>query len=73
MLFWKIRSISAHPYELAQTPNFENEIDILSSYPFPEIELEYDLESQLGDSILLPDSIMTPVSSPNFNLFLSQH
>ena len=58
-----------HTFELAQTPNFENEIDILVSYSFPEIELEYDPESQLGDSILLPDSIMTPVSSPHFNLF----
>ena len=33
-------SISAHPFELAQTLNFENHIDILPSYPFPEIELE---------------------------------
>ena len=24
----------------------------------------------IGDSILLPDSIITPVSSPDFNLFL---
>ena len=41
----------------------------MASYPFPEIELEneYDHESQLGDSILLPDSIMTPISSPDFN------
>ena len=29
----------------------------------------YDPEPQLGDSILLPDSIMTPMSSPDFNLF----
>jgi len=43
----------------------------LASYPFPEIELEneYDHEPQLGDLILLPDSIMTPVFSPDFNLF----
>ena len=41
------------------------------SYPFPEIELEneYDHEPQLSDSILLPDSIMTLVSLPDFNLF----
>ena len=40
-------------------------------YPFPEIEFEneYDPEPQLDDSILLPDSIMTPVSSPDFNIF----
>ena len=46
-------------------------IDSLASYSFPEIELEneYDHEPQLSDSILLPDSIMTPVSSPDFNLF----
>ena len=43
----------------------------MASYPFPKIELEneYDPESQLGDSILLPDSIMTPVSLLDFNLF----
>ena len=68
--FGKQDSILAYPFELAH-PNFENHIDILASYPFPEIELEneYDPEHQLGDSILLPDSIMTPMSSPNFNLF----
>ena len=70
--FRKQDSISAHPFELAQTPNFKNHIDILASYPIPEIELEteYDPEPQLGDSILLPDSIMTLVFSPDFNLFL---
>ena len=43
----------------------------MASYPFFEIELEneYDPEPQLGDSILLPDSIMTPASPPDFNLF----
>ena len=62
-------SISAHPPELVQ---ILNPIDILASYPFPEIELEheYDPELPLDDSILLPDSIMTPLSSPDFNLFL---
>ena len=61
-------SISAHPPELVHT---SNPIDILASYPFPEIELEheYDHEPQISDSILLPDSIMTPVSSPDFNPF----
>ena len=46
-------SISAHPSELNQTSNVENPIDILASYPFPEIELEheYDPEPQLGNSI----------------------
>ena len=41
----------------------------MASYPFPEIELEneYDSKPQLGNSILLPDSIMTPVFSPDFN------
>ena len=75
MLFGKQDSISAHPFELAQTPNFENHIDILASYPFPEIEFEneYDPKPQLGDSILLPDSIMTPMSSTDFNLFPSQY
>ena len=67
--------ISEQSFELAQTPKFESDNDSLASYPFPEIELEneYDHEPQLSDSVLLPDSIMTPVSSPDFNLFLSQH
>ena len=61
-------SISAQPPELVQT---SKPIDILASFPFPEIELEneYDLEPQLSDLILLPDSIMTQVSLPDFNLF----
>ena len=39
----------------------------------PEIELEneYDHEPQLSDSILLPDPIMTPVSSPDFDFLES--
>ena len=67
--FGKQDSISVQSFELAQTPNFENDIDNLASYSFPEIELENDPDPQLGYSILLPDSIMTPVSSPDFNLF----
>ena len=69
--FGKQDSILAHAFELVQTPNFENHIDILASYLFLETELgnEYDSEPQLGDSILLPDSIMTSVSSPDFKLF----
>jgi len=67
--FGKQDSISAHPIKFTQTLNFENHIDILVSYPFPEIELEneYDPEPQLDNSILLPDSIMTLVPSPDFN------
>ena len=34
-----------------------------------ELENEYDPKPQLSDSIVLPDSIMTPVSSPDFSLF----
>ena len=64
-------SILAHPLKLEQTSNFENPIDILANYPFPEIALEdeYDPETQLGNSIPLSDSIMTPVSSPDCNPF----
>ena len=49
--------ISAHPSELVQTSNVKDLIDILASYPFLEIELEheYGLEPQLGNSIPLPD------------------
>ena len=68
-------SISVHPFELDQTSNIENLIDILVSFPFPEIELEheYDSKSQLGISISLLESILTLVSFPHFNHFLSQH
>jgi len=68
-------SILVHPSELNQTSNIENPIDILASYPFPEIELEheYDPESQLGNSISLPDSIITEVFLPNFRIFPCQY
>ena len=48
MLFWRKDSILAHPFELAQTLNFENHIDILASYPFPEIELENEYDPELN-------------------------
>ena len=52
--------------ELAKTSNFDN----LASFSFPEIELEHEYDHDLppDDSILLPDSIMTPVSPPDFTL-----
>jgi len=64
-------SISAHPPELDQTSNIENPIDILVSYPFPEIEPEheYDPESQLGNSISMPAFIMTEVFLADFRPF----
>jgi len=64
-------SILAHPFELDHYQNFENHIDILVSYPFPEIELENecDLEPQIDNSISFLDSIMTLVSLPDFNPF----
>ena len=38
--------------------------------PFLKLNLRMNVpKPQLGDSILLPDSIMTPVSSSNFSLF----
>ena len=62
-------SISLHPFELAQ--DFENHLDILASYPFSEIELELesDPEPHVCNSISLFDSIMTPVSLPDFFLY----
>ena len=50
-------SISAHPCELDQTLSFENQIDILVRYLFPEIEIEHesDHEPQVGNSVLLFD------------------
>ena len=36
-------SSSVHPFELDQTLAFENPIDRLASYHFPEIELEHEL------------------------------
>jgi len=64
-------SISSHPFELDQNQNFENHLDILASYPFSEIELENECvpKSQLGNSISLLDSILTPVYLPDFNHF----
>ena len=49
-------SISAHPFELEQHQILENHIDMLASYPCPEIELENecDPKPQLGNSISLP-------------------
>ena len=46
-------------------------MDNLASYPFPETELEYecDPKPQLDNSIPLLDSILTPVSLPDFNHF----
>jgi len=41
--FGKQDSISAHPFELAQTSNVENYIDILPSYPFPELNLRMNM------------------------------
>ena len=43
--------------KLDQTPRFENHIDILASYPFLEIEIEYEsnYEPQVSDSISLFD------------------
>ena len=64
-------SILAHPFELDQHQNFENGVDILASYPFPEIGLkhEYDPGPQLCNSISLPDSIMTEVFLLDFRPF----
>ena len=61
-------SISSHSFELDQTPSFESSINILASYLFSEIELEHesDLVPQVGNSISLFDSIMTPISLPDF-------
>ena len=61
-------SISARPFELNQTPCFENHIDILASYPFPEIEIEHENnpEPQVGNFISLFDSIITLVSLSDF-------
>ena len=71
MYFRNQDSITVHPFELDQTPSFESHIDILASYPFPEIEIEYesDPEPQVGNSISFFDSIMTPVSLPDFFLY----
>jgi len=61
-------SISSQPFELDQTLSFESPIDILTSYPFSEIELEHesDPEPQVGNFISLFNSIMTLESLPDF-------
>ena len=64
-------SISEHTFELDQTPSYESHLDILASYHFPEFEIEPECDPELpvGNSISLFDSIMTPVSLPDFFLF----
>ena len=44
-------SISEHTIELDHAPSYENRLDILTSYPFPEIEIEpeSDPEPQVDD------------------------
>jgi len=64
-------SISEHLIKLDQHQNIGNHNDIWTSYPFPKIELENecDHEPQHSNSIPLLDSILTPVSLPQFNSF----
>ena len=45
--FGNQESISAHSFELDQNQNFDNHIDILVSYLFPEIELEHEYDPEL--------------------------
>jgi len=63
--------ISSYPFELDQNQFFENHIDILTSYPFPEIKFEHecDPEPQLCNSVSLLDSILTLVPLLDFNHF----
>ena len=48
-------SISEHTFKLDHTPSYERRLDILASYPFPEIEIEpeCDPEPHISNSILL--------------------
>ena len=64
-------SISERTFELDQTLSYESHLDILASYPFSEIEIEpeCDPESHMSNSISFFDSIMTPVSLPDFFLY----
>jgi len=68
MLFWKWRLNFKTPIWTWPNSKFWNHIDILVSYPFPKIEIEYesDPKPQVGNSISLFDSIMTPVSLSDF-------
>ena len=56
--------ISSYQPELDQ----HQPLDILASYPFSKIEIEpeSDPEPHVSDSISLFDSIITPVSLPDF-------
>ena len=62
--FGNLVSISSYQPELHK----HQPLDLLVSYPFPEIklELESDPEPHVGDSISLFDSIMILVSLPDF-------
>ena len=61
-------SISEHTFELDQSLSYESRLDILASYPFPEIAIEPDSdpEPQVGVSFSLFDLIMTPVTLSDF-------
>ena len=61
--------IPSHNLELDQYSTF----DRLASYHFNEIELEYEcyLDHQLCDSIPIFEYMLTPVSLPDLNQFLS--
>jgi len=65
--FGNLVSISSYQPELHK----HQPLDLLVSYPFPEIklELESDPEHHVGDSISLFDSIMTLVSLSDFFLY----
>ena len=69
--FGNLDSISEHTFELDHTPSYENCLDILTSYPFSEIDIEpeCDPEPHISNSISLFDSIMTPISLPDFFLY----
>ena len=45
--------ISERTFELDKTPSYENRLDVLASFPFPEIEIEHecDPEPHVSDSI----------------------
>jgi len=61
-------SISERTSQFDQTPSYKSRLDILASYPFPEIEIkpECDPEPHVSNFISLFDSIMTLVSLSDF-------
>ena len=67
LVSWRLcqDSISSHKFKLNQFQTLNK----LASFPFNEIELECDPNSQLCDSVFIFESLLILVSEPNLDQF----